>query len=129
MVNRYKMIFNHSLSDLWNSGSGGSITSNAVDSIANKYYVSYTNAGIEEPYVRLDTGTGSSYQIQWEPYAPVWYTNTIDATRDLLEHAESVRAYLRKESERRAKENEDAQIAGELGDASELLFGVSGGAQ
>ena len=123
MVNRYKMTFKHSLSDLWNSGSGGSPTSNTVASIANKYYVNYYTDGIEEPYVRLDTGTGSSYQIKYEPYELGWYTNEIDATQDLLEHAETIRAYFREERERRAKEDEDAQIAGKLGDAAELLFG------
>lgn len=123
MVNRYKMPFKHSLSDLWNSDSGGVTTSNTVDSIANKYYVNYYTAGIEEPYVRLDIGTGPSYQIKYEPYEPVWYTNEIDATQDLLEHAETIRAYFREERERLAKEDEDAQIAGKLGDAAELLFG------
>lgn len=124
MVNRYKMTFNPSLTNLWTIDPGGAGTSNTVDSIANKYYVNYyTNAGIEGPFVRLDTGTGSSYQIKWEPCESVWYTNEIDATRDLLEHAESVRVYFREESERQAKEDEDAQIAGKLGDAAELLFG------
>lgn len=121
MVNRYKMTFKHSLSDLWNSVSGGSTTSNTADSIANKYYVNYYTAGIEEPYVRIDPGTRSSYRIEW---GPTWYKDEIiNATRDLYEHAESVRAYFREESKRQAKEDEDAQIAGKLGDAAELLFG------
>lgn len=124
MVNRYKMTFNHSLTDLWSIDPGGAGTSNTVDSTANKYYVNYyTNAGIEGPFVRFDTGTGSLYQIKYEPCESVWYTNEIDAIRDLWEHAETIRAYFREERERLAKEDEDAQIAGKLGDAAELLFG------